>query len=91
MEELRELQEELTTIRRLLAESGFKWFEDVCKQQAENRLSEIILVPPEGVDDMVKRAYAIGECAGLKLAVRLPEIHKEQLEYDIKQLTKEPE
>lgn len=88
IEALREHQEELTKVRRLIDEPGFKWFQNICSTQVQNRLTDIVLAPPEGLDDMVKKIYAIGECAGLRLALNLPEIHKEQLEYDIKLASK---
>lgn len=85
-EEVRELQEELTNLRRMLEEPGFKRFQDDINLQLQERLSRIILVAPKGLDDMIEKCYAIGECAGLKLASGLPAIRKEVLEMDIKKL-----
>lgn len=90
-EQLRELQELANTLKRLEAEPGYVWLKGVGNEQIQNRLTDIILTPPESVDDMVKKIYAIGECAGIKLMTHMVSIQKEQLEYDIKNLTKEDE
>lgn len=88
-EERNLLQAELLKVNRLLESDGYKWLMDIGNQQLSNRLSLAILVPPEGADDMVKKTYELGECAGLKLLMSLTEVQKDQLETDIRNLNRE--
>ncbi len=83
-EELKARQEELTKIRRLLDLDGFQWLENICNQQLQARLAELVLSPPTGVDDMVKRAYTLGECAGMRLVLGLPHVQREVISQEIK-------
>lgn len=91
MEELKARQEELTKVRRLLTLDGFEWLQGMCGQQIQARLSDLVLSPPTGVDDMVKKAYMLGECSGLRVAMGLPAIQAEVLTAEIKAAAGEKE
>jgi len=78
-EELREAQEELARLRQLCDSPGWQWYLEVVQAQVTNRINDLILGEPQGLDDMVKRAYAMGECAGIKTLPEIPSMRMEEL------------
>jgi hypothetical protein len=87
-ERLQELQEELTKIRRLKETDGYEWLVKIGEAQVQSRLGTIILVSPESADDMVKKNFALGECAGIKLMQSIADVYYEQIRDEIQNLTK---
>ena len=86
---LRELQEELSELRKLSESRGFKKLMLIAKEQAESRKNQIILSPISKLDDTWGQEYAKGEVAGIELIMEMTNVQIGVLESDIAELIKE--
>jgi hypothetical protein len=86
---VRELQEELSELRRLKTFPGFAWLLKVAEDQVKSRTEVIILTPLSGVDAALEQEYKKGEISGIKLFSELVDIRIDELERDIEQRIKE--
>lgn len=86
-EEYRHYQEVRAQLRQLFEHPGWKWLRQVMENQVGTRIGTLVLTAPEGLDDMVRKAYATGEVAGLKLAMDLPQASLDTIDEDLEQET----
>lgn len=89
MRDLREVQEELALVRGLVKHSAWKQLMDIAAKQLTTRTDNVILVPVAGADACYGQEFMKGEIAGIRLFMNLPRILEEQLEDELKTLTKE--
>lgn len=82
-DELREMQEELATLRKLIESPGWKRVMAIADSQIQNRFTSIIRTPGKTMDGLIEKEYANGEVAGIELFQRLPEIQVETLKQTI--------
>ncbi len=88
-DEVRELQEELYSLKKLLQDRTFKLFIEVLEAQVKTRSDTLLLKPLERMDDVLHQEFSKGEIAGLTLAVRFVEIRISDLEEQIDEILNE--
>ena len=81
--DLRELQEEASSLKSLKNHLGYKRLMEHLNGQVTARREDIILKPLPSVDAALGQEYAKGECAGLMLAIGFLDGHLEALIADI--------
>lgn len=89
-EQLRELQEELSDLRELVGNRGWKRLMRVAQAQVNNR-QPYVEAAAGGLDGMIQKEHMTGELAGIKLFMQLPEIQIGSLQEEIKRLTEDME
>lgn len=67
----------------LLENEDFKYFKNLVEKQVEMRVHQSLIMP-NGVDDVVKRIYASGEIAGLKIAINFPQVMMDGMNGSVK-------
>lgn len=87
-EEMSLLQEEHRKVADLIKHPGYVWLLATGEEQLRRRVSDLILAAPEGMDDMMKKAYAMGECAGIKLMCSVTAVQEGVLAEEIKKIQK---
>jgi hypothetical protein len=89
LDQLRQAQEQVAQLRSLVNHPGWVWLANVGKAQIENRLTDIVLTAPAGMDDLIAKNFSTGEMAGAKLLLAIPEIRIAELQEAIELLLKE--
>lgn len=86
MQQLRELQEELSELNSLVQHRGFKRLLKIGEEQVKARQESILLVPLKSMKDVLPQEYAKGEISGIKLFMELTKIEIGSLEAEIQQI-----
>jgi hypothetical protein len=88
---LRDLQEELSSLKKLHESPVFQRLLDIAKVQIQSRQDTIILRPLENRDQILAQEYSKGECSGIKLFTQLPLTLMESLETEIAERLRQEE
>lgn len=91
VEEVRELQEELSRLRALQQHPGYEYLMRIAGAQLETRRQQIILTPLQTMDEVLGQEYAKGETSGIELFTKIVEIRVRDLEDEIQERLKEHE
>ena len=91
MDELRELQEELSKLKSLQEHRGYEYLMQVAESQLENRRQQILLTPLRAMDEVLMQEYSKGEVSGIELFTKLVEIRINDLTQEIQERLKEDE
>lgn len=90
--ELRELQEELHSLKKLEQSPEYKKLLEIAKAQIESRKNGIILKPLKSKDEIFEQEFSKGEVSGIELFTNMLPTMIETLEDDIEErLKKEQE
>lgn len=89
--ELRELQEERSSLVALQKMAGFQWLLQVAESQAESRKKSVFLKPLSSMDECLEQEYRKGEIAGIELFRQLVDIQLSELNEEIQRRTGDEE
>lgn len=74
----------------LIDDPSFVYFKEQMQAQIDNRLRELLMIP-RSVDDMIQKAYNMGEMAGIKLAIDFPEVLVEYAKSSLESINRSEE
>ena len=90
-EDLREAQEELSKLKKLIESPGFLWEQTVAQSDIEGRITRLVTTPPTSIEAVLGIVHELGVCAGIKKTVERPMLQIEVLEEEVERLADEEE
>jgi hypothetical protein len=91
VDEVRELQEELSRLRSLQEHPGFEYLMRIAGAQLETRKQQILLTPLPTMDSVLGQEYAKGEVSGIELFTRIVDIRMRDLAEEIQERLRDNE
>lgn len=85
-DEVRELQEQRSSLKNLIEHPGYKWLMKLAESQRLARTGEILLNPLKTMDEVLEQEYKKGEVHGIMLFETIAESHVLSLEEEINRL-----
>jgi hypothetical protein len=80
------LVEERAQLRQLCESAGWKRVIAYAQESFDTSFENDVIQKPSGVDDLIAKTWQIGECAGLRRLINIPQLRLEVLEGEIRQL-----
>lgn len=89
--EVRELQEELSSLNSLKKHPGYQYLISVAEGQIASRMQGLILTPLKTMDEVLEQEYKKGEVGGVMLFKEIVDIQIKALEDEIQSKLEELE
>ena len=71
-EELREAQEEASTLKKLVESKGYEWTKQMAQEDVEGRITRLVSTPPTSIEAILGIVHELGICAGLNTVTERP-------------------